>query len=57
MSPIAKIYNTNNLNFKGSLRSCPEGEDHGQRWICAGTFRTWRDVRLESVKHSKADVD
>jgi hypothetical protein len=21
-----------------------------------GTFRTWRDVRLESVMHSKADI-
>jgi hypothetical protein len=21
-----------------------------------GTFRTWRDVRLESVKRSKADI-
>jgi hypothetical protein len=27
------------------------------RWSAFGTTRTWRDVRLESVVRTKADID
>src|SRR5258707_14213332 len=56
-SVITRVYAEKAAQRNGSVRLCERSSGEPCATSAHGAKRTWRDVRLESVTRTKADID